>query len=122
MAKLIAIHALHLASLVPGVTDVINPGEQFDTIETDGVDRLKSLGAVRKAAEADSGAPKAVRAAAKVPAEGAVEDESALGKMTKAELLAVAEAEGIEVDANANKAVLIKAIEDARAAANDSLV
>ena len=124
MAKFIAIHQLHLASAVKGVTDVINPREQFESIETDGVDRLKEIGAIRKATEADSGAVKAVRASAKgntAPA-APVSTETDLTKMTKAQLLDVAKAEELEVDGSATNAVIIKAIEDGRAAKNDSLV
>ncbi len=124
MAKFIAIHQLHLASAVKGVTDVINPREQFESIESDGVDRLKEIGAIRKATEADSGAVKAVRASAKgntAPA-APVSTETDLTKLKKADLIALAKKEEIEVDEAGTNAELIKAIEDGRAAKNDSLV
>lgn len=120
MTKLIAIHALHLAGAVKGTVDVINPGEGFEAREDELYLASEAVGAARKATSADKDAVFVGRSGGKaVSAPAAAED---ISKLKKADLIALAAAEEIEIDETATNAVIIKAIEDARAAKQDELV
>lgn len=117
MSKLIAIHFLHLAGALAGTVDLVEPGQAFIAREEELY--LADNGAARAATAEDKGATLATRSVAAAPAltketAAPVED---LGKMTKAELIALAAAEEIAIDqsANTNK-LIIKAIEDGRVA------
>lgn len=123
MTKLIAIHALHLAGAVKGTVDVINPGEGFEAREDELYLTEEHVGAARKATSADKDAVFVGRSggtgASKAAPAAAPED---LTKLKKADLIALAAAEEIVIDETATNAVIIKAIEDGRAAKQDELV
>lgn len=120
MTKFIAVHLLHLASAVKGKTDVVNPGELFESAEHDDIDRLKAIGAIRKPNDHDKHAVIAVRAGTEPGGSSEDDDGEDLAKLKKADLVALAEKEQIEVDASATKEVIIAAIEAGRAAKADA--
>jgi len=121
MAKLIALHALHLASAVPGVIDVIDAGKSFDSAEHDNVEMLLERGAVRKATSDDKSVRHFDRALADGQTTVAPTGEE-LAKLTKAQLLALAEKEEVDVSAAKTNAEIVSTIEAARAQKQDDLV
>ncbi|MDX0622909.1 hypothetical protein GOD54_23705 [Sinorhizobium medicae] len=120
MTKLIAIHALHLASAVKGQIEVIEPGQAFDAREDEMYLTEDRVGAARKATS-DDGAAKFIKRAGAAEAAAAAKAED-LSKLTKAELVALAAAEQISIDEKATNAVIVKAIEDARASKVDDAI
>lgn len=121
MSKLIAIHFLHLAGAVAGTVDLVEPGQAFIAREEELY--LADDVAAREATSADKGATLATRSAAPValgkPSTAPVED---LGKLTKAQLVALAAAEEITIDETATNKQLIEAIEAGRAAKTDDAI
>lgn len=128
MTKLIAVHSLILASDVKGVVDQIEPGKAFTARE----DELSLIerGAARKPHASEKDLPLTTRASkgAAAPSAPAGDDEGVkdtgqgngegqvelnLADMTKADLIAFAAAENIEVDNSANKPVILEAIQAA---------
>ena len=120
MAKLIAIHALHLAGATAGTVDVINPGEGFDAREDELYLADPGVGAARKATADDKNAVFVGRSGAAGSGLAAASED--ISKLKKADLIALAAAEEIQIDESATNAVIVKAIEDARAAKQDDLV
>ena len=122
MTKLVAIHELHLAGATKGSVEVIAPGQIFKARE----DELTlTQGGIHAAArehdaELDKGRKEFVRAGASATANSDAPAE--LKTMTKADLIATAKAEGIEIDDKATNAVLIKTIEDGRAAKSQDAI
>ena len=114
MTKLIAIHALHLASAVAGQVEEIAPGQAFVAREDELY--LNERGATRLATSADKGATLVTRAGA--PAAGS-ED---LSKLTKKQLVALAAAEEIAIDDTATNAVIIDTIVAGRAAKDEDAI
>lgn len=115
MSKLIAIHFLHLAGAA-GAIDLVEPGQAFVAREDEMY--LTDSGAARAPTAEDKHATLAVRSgpsALSAPAED-------LSKMTKAELIALAAAEEIAVDGSTANKVIVKAIEDGRAAKTDDAI
>lgn len=126
MTKLIAIHALHLASAVAGKIEQIEPGQSFDAREDELYLAHPDNGAARKATDDDKAATHITRAGASAaPAAGNTSGEGEpedLTKLSKAQLIALADAEEITIDKDATKAVITQSIVDARAAKQDDLV
>lgn len=120
MTKLIAIHALHLASAVPGQIEVIEPGQAFIAREDEL--GLNDRGATRLATAEDKGAKQVVRAGATsgnaAPAAGS-ED---ISKMNKAQLIALAAAEEIAIDDKAAKDVIVETIVAGRKAKDEEAI
>lgn len=120
MTKLIAIHALHLASAVKGQIEVIEPGQAFEAREDELFLAEGEVGAARKATSKDDAAKLVKRAGAAEAAAAAKAED--ISKLTKAELIALAASEQIAIDDKATNAVIIKTIEDARAAKLDDAI
>jgi hypothetical protein len=117
MSKLIAVHFLHLAGATAGLIDIVQPGQAFVAREDELY--LAESGAARAPTAEDKHATLAVRSASSAALSAPAED---LSKLTKADLIALAAAEEIAVDGSASNKVIIKAIEDGRAAKNDGLI
>jgi len=122
MSKLIAIHFLHLAGALAGTVDLVEPGQAFIAREEELY--LADNGAARAATAEDKGATLATRSVAAAPAltketAAPVED---LGKMTKAQLVALAAAEEITIDETATNKAIVEAIEAGRAAKTDDAI
>lgn len=122
MSKLIAIHFLHLAGAVAGTVDLVEPGQAFIAREEELY--LADNGAARAATAEDKGATLATRSVAAAPAltketAAPVED---LGRMTKAQLVALAAAEEITIDETATNKAIVEAIEAGRAAKTDDAI
>lgn len=147
MTKLIAVHALLLASGIKGVADSIEPGQAFNAREDETY--LVDIGAARKPHRDEKDMPLAKRAKAggsssessatntssandstdktgsQTGEDGSSSEENTpvvLNKMTKAQLISQAEAEEIEVDANGTNAEIITAIEKGRAGKDSGLI
>lgn len=120
MTKLVAVHLLHLAGLAKGTVDIIEPGQVFDARE-DELGLLK--GGLQAPAreynhDSDSALKRATRAGAAAVGKGDAGDGNTapdITKLKKADLIAVAKAEGVEIDESATIAVILKAVQDARA-------
>lgn len=122
MSKLIAIHFLHLAGALAGTVDLVEPGQAFIAREEELY--LADNGAARTATAEDKGATLATRSVAAAPVltketAAPVED---LGKMTKAQLVALAAAEEITIDETATNKAIVEAIEAGRAAKTDDAI
>ncbi len=99
MPKLVAIHEI-VRDDENGKRVAVQPGKSFTASKEEAV-YLKELGAAKDAVKEEG---------AEAPAE---ETNAGLEDMTKAELLALAEQKGVEVDKQANKATILAAIQAA---------
>lgn len=120
MTKLIAIHALHLASAVAGKVDAIEPGQAF--IARDEELYLNDHGATRPYTAEDKGAKLAVRAGVSEDGGIAAAGSEDLSKLTKAQLIALAAAEEIAIDDKATNAVIIETIVAGRKAKDEDAI
>lgn len=122
MTKLVAIHYLHLAGAMKGTVEVIEPGLVFTARE----DELGlTEGGIHAAARAydpelDKGRKVFARAGAAASAASAAPTD--ISKMKKAELIALAKAEEIEIDESATVAVILAAIEAGRLAKDEEAI
>lgn len=120
MTKLIAIHALHLASAVAGQIEVIEPGQAF--VARDEELSLNDRGATRLATAEDKGAKLVVRAGATAGDAASAAGSEDLSKLTKAQLVALAAAEEIAIDDKATNAVIIDTIVAGRKAKDEDAI
>lgn len=120
MTKLIAIHALHLASAVAGQVEEIAPGQAFVAREDELY--LNERGATRLATSADKGATLVTRAGATAAVAAPAAGSEDLSKFTKAQLVALAAAEEIAIDDKATNAVIIEVIEAGRKAKDEDAI
>lgn len=122
MTKLVAIHQLHLAGAAKGTVEVIEPGQVFVAREDELT--LTNGGIHAAAREYNAETDKALKVFARSDASAVAEagGQVDLKTLKKAELIALAKAEGIEIDEAATNAVLIKTIEYARAAKEEAAI
>lgn len=120
MTKLIAIHALHLASAVAGKVEEVAPGQGF--VARDDELYLNDRGATRLATSEDKGATFVTRAGASADGKPAAAGSEDLSKLTKKQLVALAAAEEIAIDDAATNAVIIDTIVSGRAAKDEDAI
>ena len=120
--KFIAVHQIQL--IVDGEYTTIQPTYPLQLEDEKQINQLMTAGAIRKPEENEmrlfkEGTVTASTDQTKKPDGKAVTGKE-LGKMTKAELIALAASEQIAVDETATNPVLVKSIEDGRKAKADA--